>query len=174
MAQWDAARQEWCFHPAGITRSSWSWQKWQNNILCAAERRKEKKKDQLYLVFNVSFFHVQCREITPLFFLPFVCIKMLFLYSAICSATTCVIWHLLSFVCLCCFFCSSGVFWSLNSSSDKQALNNADTLSAFKIKMLQPATNERLLVQMEIMSGAEKPRKKGTRVPKQPPTDISI
>lgn len=33
MAQWDAAGQEWRFHPAGITRSSWSCQTWQNNML---------------------------------------------------------------------------------------------------------------------------------------------
>lgn len=33
MAQQDAAGQEWSFHPAGITRSSWSCQKWQNNML---------------------------------------------------------------------------------------------------------------------------------------------
>lgn len=32
MAQWDAGGQEWCFHPAGITRSSWSCQERQNNI----------------------------------------------------------------------------------------------------------------------------------------------
>lgn len=51
MAQRDAAGQEWSFHPAGITRSSWSCQKWQNNMLSPGKGFKH-----IFFFFFLFFF----------------------------------------------------------------------------------------------------------------------
>lgn len=112
MAQQDAAGQEWSFHPAGITRSSWSCQKWQNNMLSLVKGFKHVLFSFLFnnwnlwirdmldwpgvLLMNLMF--KSDRSSLKIKRVPFLFIGLFsFQLDLVFSTSTCVIWHLSQF-----------------------------------------------------------------------------